>query len=270
MIRLLARVSCALVALNPVSAFAEYPRYLNVMPPPPPPGRPVTPPQGATAPQGVAPQMAGSIRATGPAPQAAAPVAALMPRAPNVAPVDAMFPVANGPMAGANPTSSAPVPARVAMPAPNSPPTPPAPEVPSLKENSGAWVLQCWSAPTKRCEILQQRVDASSQKQMLLIGFSINPRAAPRLTMVTPIGLKTRATLPLIAEKETLVEAPLKGCIASGCVHILDVSPDQVARLAGAKEAGALVQLPDDRLAKIALDIDGLASGVEKAVKFVK
>ena len=268
MIRRLVPIGLAAVAIIPAPAIAEYPHYLNVMPAPPAaPARAVMTPQAGDASMAGGAGSAGAPMRMAQPPQAApTPAAVVEPRAPGPGPATAD----NVAMAAANAARPPTAPLRVAMPAPNAPPAPAPPVAPTVKENSGAWVLQCWSAPAKRCEILQQRVDLKSQQQILLIGFSIKPDAAPQLTMVTPIGLKSRATLPLLAEQETLVEAPLKGCIASGCVHILDVSPDMVARLSGAKDAGALVQLPDERLAKIALDINGLATGLEKATKFIR
>ncbi len=271
--RYLAPIGYAAALLLPQSAFAEYPHYLNVMPAPPAAAQPGMPSQGGAAAiaPGAGPQAAPPMRMVAPQQMSPAPARSVAPREQIAGPgAAAPAPNANSGIVIANPSRPPNAPARVAMPAPNAPPAPPAPSPPSLTESSGAWVLQCWTAPTKRCEILQQRVDAKSRQQILLIGFSINPNAAPQLTMVTPTGLKTRATLPLLAGKETLIEAPLKGCIATGCVHILEVSTDLVTRLSDAKEAGALVQLPDDRLATIALDIDGLAGGMAKAVKFVR
>jgi invasion protein IalB len=269
----LALIGYAVAILIPQLAFAEYPHYLNVMPAPPAATQPGMSPQGGAAAMapGAGPQAAASMRMAAPQPMSQAPAERVAPREQMAGPVSASpTPAANPGIVIANPARPVTAPVRVAMPTPNAPPAPPAPSAPSLKENSGAWVLQCWAAPSKRCEILQQRVDAKSQQQILLIGFSINTDAAPQLTMVTPTGLKARATLPLMAGKETLIEAPLKGCIASGCVHILDVSTDLVVRLSGAKEAGALVQLPDDRLATISLDLNGLAGGMAKAVKYVR
>jgi invasion protein IalB len=141
--------------------------------------------------------------------------------------------------------------------------------LPEYRESSGAWVTQCWTAPAKRCEVLQQHLDKRTGQQLLLIGFSINQHAIPQLTMVTSTEFKALASLSLMVEQQTLVEAPLKGCVASGCVHILDISTDQISRLASARDAGTAVQLADNQFTKISLDINGLAKSVEKARQFI-
>jgi invasion protein IalB len=151
----------------------------------------------------------------------------------------------------------------------HSPPASTMNSLPEYRETTGAWVTQCWTAPTKKCEVLQQHVDKTTGQQLLLIGFSINQHAVPQLTMVTSTEFKARPSISLMVEQETFVEAPLKGCIATGCVHILDISADHLTRLGSSKNANTTVQLPNDELRIISLDIDGLAKSVEKAQQFI-
>lgn len=141
---------------------------------------------------------------------------------------------------------------------------------PDLMENSGEWLLQCWKAPEKRCEIFQRRVEAKSQQQVLLVGFSINRNAPRRLTVVTPLGLKAKPALPLFVNKAVVVEAPLKTCIASGCIHIVDVGADQLGKISGAQDMGVVLQLTNDQPVNVALSSKGLGSGMEKAVNFIR
>jgi invasion protein IalB len=141
---------------------------------------------------------------------------------------------------------------------------------PDLMENSGEWLLQCWKAPEKRCEIFQRRVEAKSQQQVLLVGFSINRNTPRRMTVVTPLGLKAKPALPLFVNKSVIVEAPLKTCIASGCIHIVDVGADQLGRISAAQDMGVVLQLTNDQPVNVALSAKGLGSGMEKAVNFIR
>jgi invasion protein IalB len=141
--------------------------------------------------------------------------------------------------------------------------------LPEYRESSGAWLTQCWTAPAKRCEVLQQQIDKTTGQQILLIGFSLSQSTIPQLTIVTSPEIKARNVVSVSADKQTFVEAPLKGCIAAGCVHILDISPDQIARLSSSKDADTTVQLADDRFTKISVNIDGLSNSMEKALQFI-
>ncbi len=169
------------------------------------------------------------------------------------------------------PASAAPKKQIVAAAAPAAAPSPQQVAAkPDLMENSGEWLLQCWKAPEKRCEIFQRRVEAKSQQQVLLVGFSINRNTPRRMTVVTPLGLKAKPALPLFVNKSVIVEAPLKTCIASGCIHIVDVGADQLGKISAAQDMGVVLQLTNDQPVNVALSAKGLGSGMEKAVNFIR
>lgn len=140
---------------------------------------------------------------------------------------------------------------------------------PNFREENGAWIIQCWTSNEKRCEILQQHIDEKTRQQILLIGFSFSPKLKQQITMVTSSKIKASASISLLVDQQILVEAPLKGCVVTGCVHTLEVSSDQIARLSAAKNADTLIQLTDDRFAKISLNVEGLSNSLEKANKLV-
>jgi invasion protein IalB len=104
---------------------------------------------------------------------------------------------------------------------------------PDNSESVGDWLLQCSPAPARSCQISQRRVNPSNQAMLIWMELArvTAPREATQITVMLPLGLRINSSLGLKADAQPFTSAPIVTCIATGCVHAVELSASDIDAL---------------------------------------
>jgi invasion protein IalB len=139
-----------------------------------------------------------------------------------------------------------------------------------VNENHGDWVLQCWKQETRVCQILQREVEAKSQKTILITTISATPDKGYRLMMLTPLGLKAVQSLPVTVDNAPFVELPMQACIASGCVHVMELTAPLLAKLQSAGDISLTLTALNGQKLGLRVPVKGLKDALGKMSQYLK
>lgn len=180
------------------------------------------------------------------------------------------------PKAGAPAAAPKPAPAPVAQgqqPAPaanaQQPQQQQQPKI-DVSETHGDWVLQCWKQQTRVCQILQREVEAKTQKTILITTISAMPDKGYRIMMLTPLGLKAVQTLPVTVDNAPFAEIPMQACIASGCVHVMELTAPLLAKLQSAGDISLTLTAMNGQKLGLRVPVKGLKDALGKMSQYLK
>jgi invasion protein IalB len=138
-----------------------------------------------------------------------------------------------------------------------------------INENFGEWVLQCWKQQTKACQILQREVEAKTQKTILITTISAVPDKNYRLMLLTPLGLRALPALPLVVDNSQ-IDVPMQSCITNGCVHVVELTSPQLAKLQGANDISLTLTALNGQRFGMKVPVKGLKEALGKMSQYLK
>ncbi|GLI93822.1 invasion associated locus B family protein [Methylocystis echinoides] len=178
------------------------------------------------------------------------------------------------PKAQAAPPAAAPKPALAPLAQSQQPaPAAPAAQQPAkadVVETHGDWVLQCWKQKARMCQILQREIEAKSQKTILITTISAMPDKGYRIMMLTPLGLKAVQTLPVTIDNAPFAEIPMQSCIASGCVHVMELTAPLLAKLQSAGDISLTLTAMNGQKLGLRVPVKGLKDALGKMSQYLK
>jgi invasion protein IalB len=138
-----------------------------------------------------------------------------------------------------------------------------------VNENYGEWLLQCWKQQTKACQILQREVEAKSQKTILITTISAVPDKSYRLMLLTPLGLRALPALPLVVDNSQ-IDVPMQSCITNGCIHVVELTSPQLAKLQGASDISLTLTALNGQRFGMKVPVKGLKEALGKMSQYLK
>lgn len=144
------------------------------------------------------------------------------------------------------------------------------PVKPDVTETHGDWILQCWKQKARMCQVLQREVEAKSQKTILITTISAVPDKGYRLMMLTPLGLKAVQTLPVSVDNATFADIPMQACVAGGCVHVIELTPQLLAKLQSAGDISLTLTALNGQKLGLRVPVNGLKEALGKMTQYLK
>ena len=138
-----------------------------------------------------------------------------------------------------------------------------------VNENIGEWVLQCWKQQTKACQVLQREVEAKTLKPILITTISGVPDKSYRLLLLTPLGLRAQPALPLVVDNSS-IDVPMQSCITNGCIHVVELTPPQLAKLQGANDISLTLTALSGQRFGLKVPVKGLKEALGKMSQYLK
>jgi invasion protein IalB len=92
---------------------------------------------------------------------------------------------------------------------------------PDLSEEIGDWLLQCFSKPSRQCQLSQRQVDPKNQALVIWVELThfVTPKSGWQLVVMVPLGFRVAPNLGVRAGDELFLNMPILTCVAAGCVY---------------------------------------------------
>lgn len=143
---------------------------------------------------------------------------------------------------------------------------------PALVEEIGDWRIQCFTAPSRLCQVQQRQVNPQTQVMVLWIEMTlaVQPKPSTLLAVMVPLGVRIAPALNLAADKSPMAALPILTCVPAGCLHQAEVNNNSVALMQKAQAVTSQVSDVAGRAIPLNVSMRGFREAYAKAGEFLR